>query len=621
MPEFFDATKLSGCKMFVPRVPLKSNQRGRRVLEPTAPGLPAWVYKRDGRLVPFEADKISQALFAASEAMGKPDAFLARELTDGILHFLARETGATIPTTAEVAELVIKIVRELGQPGLSQAFADGNRRRLRSSATPAPSAAAPEEGTVLTRVRIADHPAQVVRHCLREYSLHAIYARDLVAAHREGLLTLLGLETPLELAGCIFDLAGRRLDHGSAESRAWAHSRRPGALVQAIQEMRSRAGSFLVIDGPEHVLTPFASAGDLAKNSGELGAGLEATGLAAVINLNCAQSPTWAEEHAEGPLFAEQRRPAPPSHLEEFRAVLLEHLLRPALAGRVRIDWHLGERDFESSEPDARLERLARQALDSPALGFAFDRLQRTPSLAEGIDRKHPAVLQGVGLHLDHLLELPDVGGEPARLLLKLPSLVRMAVSAGVQKRNFLRRRTPAQDPLARGFLLERARLVVVPVGLEATVRALAGNDICAGGQALELAQQIISSLCANLRQAGHAANIDVCADSLCWKAFASAGGVALADVDKNEAWRLPALPEVAGLTAWSPGAEPEAQLRAAGLLHAAADRGTAAILLDEDRLPTSEQLVDLLRFAWKRTDIDRIRFLRVPHQQPQLPW
>src|SRR5689334_6893843 len=39
---------------------------------------PTWVSKRDGRLEPFEADKISRALFAAGERLGMPDAFLAR---------------------------------------------------------------------------------------------------------------------------------------------------------------------------------------------------------------------------------------------------------------------------------------------------------------------------------------------------------------------------------------------------------------------------------------------------------------------------------------------------------------------------------------------------------------
>jgi ribonucleoside-triphosphate reductase len=87
------------------------------------------VYKRDGRLVPFDADKISQALFAATEGLGRPDAFLVRELTDGVVHFLAAEADGTIPRTAQVADLIVKVVRELGQPALARAFQEGQRAK------------------------------------------------------------------------------------------------------------------------------------------------------------------------------------------------------------------------------------------------------------------------------------------------------------------------------------------------------------------------------------------------------------------------------------------------------------------------------------------------------------
>src|SRR4051795_9952581 len=89
----------------------------------TDPVPPAWVSKRDGRLVPFEADKISRALFAATEGLGRPDAFLARELADGAVHFLAAECEGQIPTTQQIAEVVVKVVRELGHPALAAAFA------------------------------------------------------------------------------------------------------------------------------------------------------------------------------------------------------------------------------------------------------------------------------------------------------------------------------------------------------------------------------------------------------------------------------------------------------------------------------------------------------------------
>jgi hypothetical protein len=566
--------------------------------------LPAWVSKRDGRLVPFEADKISQALFAAGEAQGRPDAFLAHELTAGIVHFLAEECAGSTPTTGQVAELVIKVVRELGQPALASAFAEGNRRRLRSRQAAVPRVSEPEEsGQGVFRFPIASDPAAMVKDCLREYSLQSIFSRDLVAAHREGLLTMTGLEAPAELLGCLFDLTGRGLE---SDAPARNPSRRSGALVGALLEARQRAGTFLAIDGPEYALSPFASATDLARNSGELGAGLEATGLAAVINLNCLEPPGWAKEPSESPLFAAEHHSSPAAHVEEYRSVLLEQLLKPALAGRVRIDWHLNERDFPmpGEAPPPRLFRLARWALESWPLSFVMDRPGQPLLLAEGIDRTHPAVLLAVGLHLPRLLEMPDVSKDAESFLVKLASLARMAVSAGVQKRTFLRQRQG--NVLSRGFILDRARLVVAPVGLEAVVRKLAGSGICSSNPARELAEQILSSLMANLRQAGHGASLDVC--------LAGPSGFALAEGEM-----LPPLDQVAGLTCWEPAAEARAQIKNAGPLHTASP-GTAAVFIPQDHPPSPEQIVDLLQFAWKSTEVTRLRFLRVPHQQPQLP-
>src|SRR5947208_16576516 len=93
------------------------------------PKSPTWVAKRDGRLVPFESDKISRALFAAAEEVGLADAFLARELADGVVFFLATESDGSPPGTAEVAALVVKVVRELGQPAIAAALAAGQGRK------------------------------------------------------------------------------------------------------------------------------------------------------------------------------------------------------------------------------------------------------------------------------------------------------------------------------------------------------------------------------------------------------------------------------------------------------------------------------------------------------------
>ena len=67
--------------------------------EPACPQPPAWIHKRDGRLVPFEADKISRALFAATESLGQPNAFLARELTSHSLTEIGAAFGGKDHTT------------------------------------------------------------------------------------------------------------------------------------------------------------------------------------------------------------------------------------------------------------------------------------------------------------------------------------------------------------------------------------------------------------------------------------------------------------------------------------------------------------------------------------------
>lgn len=542
---------------------------------PHASGLPAWIEKRDGCRVPFEPDRISQALFAATEAQGTPDTFLARELADGVLHFAAQEfSPSEIPTTAQLAELVIKVVRELGQPALAEAFARERRRRAEvlpaRTAEGTASETRPQKKDVVFRFAATASPQAVVRGALRAYSLHAVFSRDLAAAQDEGWLTLGGLESPLTVPGAVV-------------SPVFVRER-------AIGESLDR---FFVIDGPEYA----GSQTDWHRLQ-------EATGLTAVVNLNGAAPPPWAVERIAGPLFAEPRGRAPAGD------TALDEALEQWLAAdpaRVRIAWHIGELDFERGA--ARLRRLARLATDTGNIDFVFDRPRRSILLAEGIDRQHPAVLLYVGLRLPRLLELPGVGADSRQLLLKLPSLGRMAISAAVQKRAYLRNH--AGERLTRGFLLDRARLVVVPIGLEAVVRSLTGHALCTHAGALELGQQILSTLSANLRADGQAASLDVCVDGALGSAAPHFGFSLEEQADRPDA------AHVAGVTPWDATAAPKTQLRCAGLLHAAAGLGTSAVLLPEGI--AGEAIVDLLHFAWKQTDVIRLRLLRPPTEQRQL--
>jgi hypothetical protein len=539
---------------------------------------PAWVHKRDGRLVPFAADKISRSLFAATEQVGRPDAFLARELTDGVLHFLSGEAEDRILTTADVAELVVKVVRELGQPALARAYADFAHRGGARPATKAGPAARPE--TVALRFAPADPLPAVLAECRRAYALGAVFTRDLAAAHGDGLLTLAGLDAPLELAASAPALVA--------------------PLLERLLEVRRHTAGVVALDGVEYAPAR-SSRSDEGAAGGfvhELAAGLSGTGLRAIVNLNVATPPPWTDELAEGPLFAGQHPGADPT-----RAAALADLLLPALAEvpAARIDWHLSERDFAAAAAD-RLHRAARLAAGGAPLAFVFDRPRRPVALAEGIDRKHPALLLTVGLHLPRLAALPGVGAAPALFLQKLSSLARLALSAAVQKRDFLRHHAADRPGLTRGFFLDRARLMVAVVGLDSAVRSLTGKGLC-DGKAPEFGRQVVQRLRDVLRLDGRACLIDTCLDAPDGFGFDARPGEPSA---------------VAGLTAWDGAAPVKAQLRAAGALHAVAEGGTAAVLLDGERAPSAGQVVEWLRLAWSQTDVGRVCFVRAaaPHRQ-----
>jgi hypothetical protein len=573
--------------------------------EPLA--LPSWISKRDGRLVPFEADKICRALFAVTEALGRPDAFLARELTDGVLHFLPAElSDSSPPTTAGVAELVAKVVRELGHPTIAQRFASfvkpartarmpaGRPGGTRPPLTPP---AAPVADWLRDGPTPAHLTALVAGSCLREFSLREVFPRDLVAAHTEGLLSLTGLETPLELAACV-------LGPG-------VHPPVGLGVIESVRQARGCAGQLIAIDGPEYALLPLAGDEDrlAAEYARELSAALEATGLTAVVNLNGRTPPSWASDLAEGPLFAPLRRPPDDERRRRLADALLAELLAPQGSeddeegslhrpAAMRVAWHLAEADFETATLPG-LARLARRALEGAPLEFRFDRAKRPIALAEGLDRRHPAVLAVVGVHLPRLAEqLGAVGPDVERFLSKLGILARLAKSAGHVKQDYLRKY--GRPAALRGFLLERARLLVVPVGLGAVVETLAGRGVCPPGAGLDLARQIVQRLRTALTE-DRPRYLDTAVES----PFAPLRSATEAEGE-------------AGFTAWDADTPGRQQLRAASALSAAADGGTVELLWTPERPPTVEEAVGLIRSAWQQTEVVRLRF-RPPPPQRQL--
>ncbi len=81
------------------------------------------IRKRDGRIVKFDQEKITNAIFKAAQAVGGSDRKLAEKLSDKVVALLEEEyDGHTIPTVEEVQDFVEKVLIESGHSKTAKAY-------------------------------------------------------------------------------------------------------------------------------------------------------------------------------------------------------------------------------------------------------------------------------------------------------------------------------------------------------------------------------------------------------------------------------------------------------------------------------------------------------------------
>ncbi len=92
------------------------------------------VQKRDGRFVPFNEEKIANAIFKAAKSVGGKDYGSARNIARKVTNDLRRSFGGKSPTIEEVQDSVEKILIEDGRAKTAKAFIlyRDERKRMRS---------------------------------------------------------------------------------------------------------------------------------------------------------------------------------------------------------------------------------------------------------------------------------------------------------------------------------------------------------------------------------------------------------------------------------------------------------------------------------------------------------
>ena len=80
------------------------------------------IRKRDGREVPFNIEKIANAIFKAASAVGGNDYNTALSLAEKVVDYVERELNKKVPTVEEIQDAVEKILVEAGHARTAKAY-------------------------------------------------------------------------------------------------------------------------------------------------------------------------------------------------------------------------------------------------------------------------------------------------------------------------------------------------------------------------------------------------------------------------------------------------------------------------------------------------------------------
>ena len=90
------------------------------------------IIKRDRRKVPFNVEKIANAIFKAAQSCGGTDMSTAMEVAAEVCSLYEETNGSKIPTVEEIQDLVEKVLMDNGYVTTAKAYIlYRNKRSLR----------------------------------------------------------------------------------------------------------------------------------------------------------------------------------------------------------------------------------------------------------------------------------------------------------------------------------------------------------------------------------------------------------------------------------------------------------------------------------------------------------
>lgn len=280
----------------------------------------------------------------------------------------------------------------------------------------------------------------VGRQVLSRFALRNVYSRDVAALLDEGVLRLLGGQTPISWSACAISLSADETQE---------------TLESQLREAARLIEHVLVIDiPPRSSPTPLTGAALAAAIRGLL----STTSRKVVVCLRAPQTMTDADSH---PLFHETTPGWPHPHGLRM-AMELAEANWTGCADRVRVDVHVRPGEDPSEVVD-RLTAAFGLLRAGVCVAVVVDR--SSVSLLEGIPSTPGArVVQYLGIDLSSIFAHVGPAADADWYFHRVGLAADCAVRAGLQKREFLRRYASGRDGGWDG-------VVLVPLHLDIAAR------------------------------------------------------------------------------------------------------------------------------------------------------
>ena len=186
------------------------------------------IRKRDGRIVTFEDQKITEAIFKAAKAVGGEDKSIAKELTQKVIEYLNENNQEMIPSVEGAQDVVEKILIENGHARTAKAYILYRDRRTRMREGKTELMDTVKEILVETNrenANINNSPSakmlQIAMAASKKYYLSNLLPEEIEDAHRQGFIHIHDLDYYAKTLNCLQIDLKRLLSKGFHTGNGW----------------------------------------------------------------------------------------------------------------------------------------------------------------------------------------------------------------------------------------------------------------------------------------------------------------------------------------------------------------------------------------------------------------